>query len=199
VIKGDIRVAESKKIEFKRPFFDFFTRLGSRGMMSMITKAHDDMDAYQKAMDRETGIQLLEKAEDVLDGLQNEIATWDMESSSEEEWDSDDDEEGLGEELYTPSGGGRRESSRRRSRTLSGSSTGSTKYRSGSFRGGRARTGSSIRRSRTNSNGDGFVVGGTGAAGGAAGTAGGGAHKLDARMRRMSHLPMPQANAFSTM
>ena len=177
VIKGDALQVESKKITFVLPFFSFFSMIGKRGMNEMIKKAHIEMDAYQNEMDRESGIVLMQKAEDVLVGLRGDIALWGDLNESESGGEGDDDD------FFSESGGfgGPR---RRASSSASG--------------GGRSRFGSedssgSRGRSRSRSGGRISVIFGGLAA------SKGGEHAMEAKKRRMSQFEGNHQTSFSNM
>jgi hypothetical protein len=179
VIKGDMQIIESKKIIFERPFFNFFARIGEKGMTAMIAKAHKDMDTYQKEMHRETGILLLQQAEDVLHVLQSDIGTWDLSDG-----DSDDNSE---EDFFgAPSNVIFDASSSPKHRDRAGSKGGGGRNRSFSGASNRSRTGS-----------DSSSI--------FAGLSGGGntpsnkSHAMDAKKRRMSAFASNNLPSFSNM
>jgi len=74
VVKGESREIKREKMVLKLPFYNLFTRITKVTMLNLIKSAHDQMDKFQKNMNRETGMALLQRADDVLAGLQKELA-----------------------------------------------------------------------------------------------------------------------------
>jgi hypothetical protein len=74
VIQGEVHFLERKKLVLERPYYKLFTTLkGSNTVQRLIEEAHDKMNAFQKELDRDTGIALLQRADEVLWDLQDEI------------------------------------------------------------------------------------------------------------------------------
>jgi len=73
VVKGESREIKREKMVLVLPFFNLFTRVTKTVVLELVRSSHDKMDKFQKNMNRETGMALLQRADDVLNSLQKEI------------------------------------------------------------------------------------------------------------------------------
>ena len=74
VIQGEVHFLERKQLVVVRPYYNLFTILKENNtVQALVEEAHDKMNVFQKELDRDTGIALLQRADEVLWDLQDEI------------------------------------------------------------------------------------------------------------------------------
>ena len=73
VIRGDILLLEHKLVVVRKPFYNFYTRVGVKTITALVVEAHNQMEVFQKEMDSAKGFALLKQAEEVLIKLREPV------------------------------------------------------------------------------------------------------------------------------